>query len=72
MGGSIMPLGLTEEAQYSLTQQVTREEVIYVLNQMHPSKAPGPNGFWGIFFKQSWHIFGDDVVQLILGSFEMS
>jgi hypothetical protein len=37
---------------------------------MHPFKAPGPDGFQGIFFKQYWHIVGDDVVHLISTAFE--
>ncbi|PNY07262.1 ribonuclease H [Trifolium pratense] len=37
---------------------------------MHPFKAPGPDGFQGIFFKQYWHIIGDDVVRLISTAFE--
>ncbi|KAI5418674.1 hypothetical protein KIW84_043051 [Lathyrus oleraceus] len=45
MSDSIMALILTEEAQNSLTRQVKREEVTYVLNQMHHFKEPGPDGF---------------------------
>jgi hypothetical protein len=37
---------------------------------MHPFKAPGPDGFQGIFFKQYWHIIGDDVVRLVSAAFE--
>jgi hypothetical protein len=61
---------LNEEACHSLTKQVTNEEVTRALNQMHPFKAPGPDGFQGIFFKQYWHIIGEDVVSLISTAFE--
>jgi ribonuclease HI len=61
---------LDEEACHSLTRQITQEEVTQALNQMHPFKAPGPDGFQGIFFKQYWHIIGDDVVRLISTAFE--
>jgi hypothetical protein len=37
---------------------------------MNPFKAPGPDGFQGIFFKQYWHIVGDDVTHLISVAFE--
>ncbi|GAU12283.1 hypothetical protein TSUD_141910 [Trifolium subterraneum] len=61
---------LNEEACRSLTSQITKEEVAQALNQMHPFKAPGPDRFQGIFFKQYWHIIGDDVVRLISTVFE--
>jgi hypothetical protein len=37
---------------------------------MHPFKAPGSDGFQGIFFKQYWHIVGDDMVHLISTAFQ--
>jgi hypothetical protein len=49
---------------------VTKDEVTHALNQMNPFKAPGSDGFQGIFFKQYWHIVGDDVTHLILFAFE--
>jgi hypothetical protein len=69
--GSLPPAPLLdEEACQALLQQVTKEEVTQALNQMHPFKAPGSDGFQGIFFKQYWHIVGDDVVDLISTAFE--
>jgi hypothetical protein len=56
---------LNDEACHSLTKHITKEEVTQALNQMHPFKAPGPDGFQGIFFKQYWHIVGEDVFRLI-------
>ncbi|MCI05653.1 RNA-directed DNA polymerase (Reverse transcriptase), partial [Trifolium medium] len=50
---------LNEEACRSLTNKITKEEVTQALNQMHPFKAPGPDGFQG-----------DDVVRLISTAFE--
>lgn len=32
---------------------------------MQPYKSPGPDGFQGIFFKQYWHIVGDDISHLV-------
>jgi len=36
---------------------------------MKPYKAPGPDGFHCIFFKQYWHIVGDDVFNLVNSAF---
>lgn len=60
---------LNEEACMSLTRAVTKEEVTQALLQMHPFKALGPDGFQGIFFKQYWHIVGDDIVKFISDAF---
>lgn len=49
IGDSLMDLSLTEEAQHSLTQQVTREDVIYVLNQIHPFMESDLDEFLSIF-----------------------
>ncbi|MCI32183.1 RNA-directed DNA polymerase (Reverse transcriptase), partial [Trifolium medium] len=36
---------------------------------MKPFKAPGSDGFQCIFFKQYWHIVGDDVFKLVKDAF---
>ncbi|GAU37589.1 hypothetical protein TSUD_365100 [Trifolium subterraneum] len=36
---------------------------------MHPLKAPGPDGFQGVFFRQYWHILGDDIYEMINQAF---
>jgi hypothetical protein len=37
---------------------------------MKPYKAPGPDGFHCIFFKQYWHIVGEDIFQLVSKAFQ--
>lgn len=37
---------------------------------MKPYKAPGPDGFYCIFFKQYWHIIGDDIFYLVKTAFQ--
>ena len=54
----------------SLTKPVTKVEVLDALNTMKPYKAPGPDGFRCIFFKQYWHIIGDDIFQMVQSAFE--
>ena len=36
------------------------------LNQMHPTKDPGPDGMSAIFFQNYWSIVGNDVICMIL------
>uniref|UniRef100_A0A2N9GLQ5 Reverse transcriptase zinc-binding domain-containing protein n=1 Tax=Fagus sylvatica TaxID=28930 RepID=A0A2N9GLQ5_FAGSY len=38
---------VTQEVNRTLLKSFTAEEVRLALFQMHPSKAPGPNDFWG-------------------------
>ena len=49
-----------------LIQEFTREEVETALNQMHPTKAPGPDGMSAIFFQNYWGIVGNDVTCMVL------
>lgn len=60
---------LEEEGIATLTQPVTREEIDFALNSMHPYKAPGPDGFQGIFFRHFWHVIGDDIFHLVHQAF---
>ncbi|XP_074314409.1 uncharacterized protein LOC141649624 [Silene latifolia] len=43
------------------------EEVIEALNQMHPLKAPGPDGMNALFYQTYWHIVGPSVTRMVLG-----
>ncbi|CAJ2635885.1 unnamed protein product [Trifolium pratense] len=58
-----------EEGRQSLLRPVTKEEVYAALNSMKPYKAPGPDGFQCIFFKQYWHIVGDDIFNMVKTAF---
>lgn len=54
----------------SLTNPITKAEVTAALNSMKPYKSSGPDGFQCIFFKQYWHIVGEDIFQLVKTAFE--
>ncbi|XP_024632727.1 uncharacterized protein [Medicago truncatula] len=60
---------LDDTGKTSLTSPITKKEVFAALNSMKPYKAPGPDGFHCIFFKQYWHIVGDDVFHLVRSAF---
>ncbi|XP_039684948.1 uncharacterized protein [Medicago truncatula] len=55
---------IDDDGKLSLLSPITKKEVFTALNSMKPYKAPGPDGFHYIFFKQSWHIVGDDIYQM--------
>ena len=42
------------------------EEIEAALFQMHPTKAPGPDGMSAIFFQKYWDIVGSDVSRMVL------
>ena len=50
----------------SLTRVFTREEVGTALKQIHPTKAPGPNGMSSIFYQKYWDIVGSSVTNMVL------
>ncbi|KAL2937830.1 hypothetical protein RDABS01_021279 [Bienertia sinuspersici] len=56
---------ITENMNRSLTRPFTKDEIHEALRQMHPSKAPGPDGMHAIFYQRFWHIVGDAVVRFI-------
>lgn len=45
----------------ALTKLVSRNEVRVAAFQMGPLKAPGSDGFPGLFYQKYWHIVGEDV-----------
>ena len=56
---------IDSEGKIALTSPITKPKVFAALNSMKPYKAPGPDGFHCIFFKQYWHIVGDDIFQMV-------
>ncbi|XP_074303516.1 uncharacterized protein LOC141637980 [Silene latifolia] len=51
-----------------LRLEYREEEVVEVLNQMHPLKAPGPDDMNALFFQSFWHIIGSDVIATVLAN----
>ena len=52
----------------TLVQPYTEDEVRTALFQMHPLKAPRPDGMSPFFFQKYWHIEGRDVTSAVLSS----
>jgi hypothetical protein len=57
---------VTSEANQRLLQPFTTDEVRMALFQMHPSKAPGPDGMSSFFFQKYWNIVRANVTAAVL------
>ena len=56
---------VTEDMNACLDQEPTESEIKEALFQMHPTKAPGPDGIHALFYKNFWSIVEQDVVDLM-------
>lgn len=61
--------GLPHEGALALRNAITHDEVRLAISHMGSFKAPGPDGFQAIFFKQFWHIVGEDVWRVVHDAF---
>ena len=57
---------MTKEMNDTLISEFTKEEIVSANKQMHPTKAPGPDGMPALFYKIFWHIIEHDVTKLCL------
>ncbi|XP_074266109.1 uncharacterized protein LOC141588575 [Silene latifolia] len=55
-----------EDHAQILLSPVTRNEVKEVMFSIPNDKAPGPDGYSSKFFKDSWNIVGNDVINAVL------
>ena len=55
-----------DDMNADLTKAFTRDEVINALKQLHPTKAPGPDGMSAIFFHKYWDIVGLNIINMVL------
>ena len=57
---------VTDAHRTILNAPYTREEVKNALWSIPGVKAPGPDGFGSFFYRDAWHIVGDDVIAAVL------
>jgi hypothetical protein len=48
--------------QHRLDEPFTEQEVLMAIDQLPAEKAPGPDGFNGIFYKTCWDIIKPDLI----------
>ena len=61
-----IPCRVTDEMKDWLWRSYTADEVVKATNEMHPSKAPGPDGTNPFFYQNFWPIMDNDVSNLVL------
>jgi hypothetical protein len=66
---SAINLKLSSTQQHILAQDVTMEEIKHAMFSLKNNKATGPNGFNAGFFKRTWHIVGEDVINAVSSFF---
>ena len=63
---------ITPEMNKELLKEFKLEEVRRALNQMYPTKAPGPDGMPPLFFQKYWDIVGPCVLDCVLQALNSS
>lgn len=57
---------VTPEMNDTIMKPYTEEEVQQAIKQMHPTKAPGPDGMTPLFYQKFWHVIKVDVLHAVL------
>jgi hypothetical protein len=60
---SLIAPKITHEDNDRLVMPITKEELKEALFQMHPDKAPGPDGFNPAFYQHFWDLCGNDIFE---------
>lgn len=61
-----MPIKVNAEINDQLNQPFSDEKIVATLNQMHPTKAPGPDGLSAAFFQKYWKSVSKGVITTCL------
>ncbi|KAM0867127.1 hypothetical protein ACQ4PT_042196 [Festuca glaucescens] len=62
---NLSALNFPEVQLQSLSAPILADEVKAVILELHPEKAPGPDGFTGMFYRLAWDIIQSDVMKAI-------
>lgn len=62
---SLIDSSISDECNARLVRDISREEVKQAIFQMGPLKAPGSDGFPGLFFQSYWDTVGEDVFSAV-------
>uniref|UniRef100_J3L5S3 Reverse transcriptase domain-containing protein n=1 Tax=Oryza brachyantha TaxID=4533 RepID=J3L5S3_ORYBR len=62
-------LGFLREDLTELEAEITEDEVWRTIKQLPTNKAPGPDGFTGLFYQCCWDIIKPDIMRAILKFF---
>ncbi|XP_039007850.1 uncharacterized protein LOC120135690 [Hibiscus syriacus] len=68
----ILNYSLPQDSASSLVKVITSEEIKEAIFSQGNDKAPGPDGYTPYFFKFSWSIVGEDVINAIKYFFQNS
>ncbi|KAF5480159.1 hypothetical protein F2P56_000925 [Juglans regia] len=63
---------VTEEMNADLIKPYSVDEVSRAMKEMHPSKAPGPDGMPPLFFQQYWPKIGNSIFAAVLHALNSS
>jgi hypothetical protein len=53
----------------SIAEPFTKEDIDMIVKTMPGDKAPGPDGFNGLFIKKCWHIIKNDIYDVCMDFF---
>ena len=57
---------ITSEMKKSLLENFRAEEIKCAVNQMHPTKSPGPDDMSPLFYQKYWNVVGPFVTKSVL------
>lgn len=67
---NLLPKLVTPVMNASLKAIFSMEDIKDVVFSLGATKAPGPNGFNGMFYQRNWDVIKDDICSAICGFFE--